>query len=390
MSKSSTGKTYSKKTFTKDEWKLKLIKDKQSIPIITSINELSIPKLLLNYFIINAYEDSSCRMAKELGLIKNNKDLIEFNDLFKINERSKIIHSIKLGKISNAMDLINNHFGFDILQNNNNYTTESNLDTKNVKNDKTEQSENEINSNDDLHFKLLLLNLTEMIRNNKNNKNNNSNNDKIDDKEFIINLINYSKEKLAPKALNNKKHMKQLELIMTLLLLPQDLSIKLPENLNKLYSLSLRTKIANLINKKLLQSIYPQITNQSKFTNLIQSTENINIMNYKLSNFNSIIKTNLRSEDFQKDENTRTDIDKSQVLSSSSTFDYAIPKTSSTSYWNETKENILTNNDTPQEKIDISDFQFESKLSQIIKLWVWSENQLHSNNIGVPRIQNNA
>lgn len=37
---------------------------------------------------------------------------------------------------------------------------------------------------------------------------------------------------------------------------------------------------------------------------------------------------------------------------------------------------------------NLSEFQFEPKLVQIMRLWAWTENQLHVNDIGIPRVEN--
>ncbi|CAB4254469.1 similar to Saccharomyces cerevisiae YMR135C GID8 Protein of unknown function, involved in proteasome-dependent catabolite inactivation of fructose-1,6-bisphosphatase [Maudiozyma barnettii] len=421
-------KYYTGKTYTPDSWKEKVTRDKQLVPGAVQDTEVAVPRLLLNYFIINAYEDASCRMAKGLGYISNNKDLLQFNSLFKITERATIVHLVKLGQISKAMEIINSNFGLEILQNENpQYSPPGSAGNDDY--DNTTQGDNNIfthnplgervdfEEDDDLHYKLLLLNLIEMIRNNKKKQGNEV------DKEFIINLINYSKDKLAPKALKNKSHMKQLELIMTLLLIPPDLDIELPCNLNKLYSLSLRSKVATLINQKLLKSIYPDITNQTKFPNVLQSPETLDILDFKLSNFKSILRTNVKSQDLQKSA-TASNSSSSSTNPTSTAFsgtsldnptstltsipisgsndgslrthassDRSLQNSLTTSKDNNLMKNMLSNNEDPlnnRDTIVIPDLQFDSKLSQIIKLWAWCENELHTNNIGVPRIQNKA
>ena len=39
---------------------------------------------------------------------------------------------------------------------------------------------------------------------------------------------------------------------------------------------------------------------------------------------------------------------------------------------------------------NLSQFQYEAKLTQLMKLWAWCENELHQNDIGVPRIEGNV
>ena len=428
-------KYYKQRAYGQKEWDNKVAKEQELLTGGKAGTEGSVPMLLLNYFIVNAYEDASCRMAKELGYITNNKDLLQFNSLFKIPERSRILNLVKLGQISNAMDMINTNFGLEILEDESDQYYPSALGNTYDKDRKIQRNSNGLLSNtqkgnntenkDDLHFKLLLLNLIEMIRNNK-KKNKGSE----VDKDFIISLISYSKEKLAPKALKNESHMKQLELIMTLLLMPQGLETELPYDLNKLYSLSLRRKVANLINQKLLKSIYPDITNQTKFPNVLQSADTMTVLDHKSSNFESTIRTDVRLPELQKIaqevainstsvhssstsgsasstiSGTASLANQSGTLSSisaSTTNNNSLrintnsersgraSTKASTAGTNVTKQ--LSNTDellSNQDTISIPDIHFESKLSQVIKLWAWCENELHQHNIGVPRVHNKA
>ena len=222
--------------------------------IQTTPIEPTLPRLLLNYFVCMAYEDSSIRMAKELGFIGNNKDVALFNDLYKIKERFLIKRLIKLGQINKAMEEINSIFGLEVLEETFN-ATESNAS----RTEKQQQQQQQFDIDGDLHFKLLLLNLIEMIRSHHQQKDASK-----DSNDFILNLIQYSQEKLAIKASSSIKKMQELELAMTLLLFPFSDStdgnnIKLPKSLQNLYSISLRSKIADLVNEKLLKFIHPKI-----------------------------------------------------------------------------------------------------------------------------------
>ena len=122
-----------------------------------------------------------------------------------------------------------------------------------------QQQQQQFDIDGDLHFKLLLLNLIEMIRSHHQQENITK-----DSNDFILNLIQYSQNKLAIKASSSVKKMQELELAMTLLLFPlsdsaDSGSIKLPKSLQNLYSISLRSKIADLVNEKLLKFIHPRI-----------------------------------------------------------------------------------------------------------------------------------
>ncbi|CCF56810.1 hypothetical protein KAFR_0B05140 [Kazachstania africana CBS 2517] len=467
---------YTRKSFSKNEWKEKVLADKfvineliynnnntcttTAIPttisstskrsnILSTVSnkEPSLSKLLLNYFITMAHEESSIRMAKELNYIKNNKDLLEFNSLFKIKERSVIIHLIKSGNINGAMDNINKSFGLSVLESiNDENSTVTNNNSNNDNNDNNEailtfnefDETNQEYEEDDLHFKLLLLNLVEMIRTYRNEKKSNENDD-----EFILNLINYSKEKLALKASTNKHHMEELELTITLLLFPinDNSNIKLPKNLKNLYSLSLRSKIANSVNKKLLEHIHPYITNQSKFPDFVggltdsdYNKASITNITKNISKYKPIIRTNTNktkeiiaaSMEIKRQElSGNKEINDIQNNSMDSQFGSI---SNSNNYWAQTKQTLFNNFNDINSHYDnslkdktlissdssssssssssdtasnskkkfvrnnnffnnISNYQYEARLIQLMKLWAWCENELHAHDIGVPRVE---
>lgn len=341
--------TYDRKSFTREQWR-KNVQDANPHDRSGSdqaTNEPAIPMLLLNYFVVMAYEDSSIRMAKELGYIKTNKDVNEFNSIYMIKKRAYIKELIKKGQILIAMEKITELFGIEVLENLNDHVTD-----------------------EDLHFKLLLLNLIEMIR---------THNDKgpVDDQEqFILDLIAYAQDKLALKASSKKEYMKEVELVMTLLLFPlsdSNGSSHLPKGLKQLYSLNLRTKVADLVNRKLLQSILPRINGELEKSGLpdllgssFQTNEIPTITNVVKSIPREAITTeNLKGELAYVEEK------------------HGRPMT--------------TNSDMSQIQGEIFEEMGEDlnkyyipndvKLVQIMKLWVWCENQLHSADIGVPRVE---
>lgn len=341
---------YNKKEFGLEEWKEKVCKDKfchdfnDESKQEHSNNEPGLLKLLLNYFVVMAYEESAIRLARELKLVHSNKDADDFNKLYKIQERALIRNLIKDGRIADAMDVIVQNFGV------------SALETFDMERAKTHDGE-------DLHFKLLLLNLIEMIREYRSQKQPVS---PEKSSEFILNLIGYSKEKLALKASTNPKHMEELELTITLLLYPLGADSMLPKRLQNLYSLSLRSRIADLINKKLLEISHPSITNQSKFPDLIGVNNSLVLANKDFANFLDMKSTNQKSNEYKPSHPSET-------------------VTESNQYWSHTKSLLST---AEGARDDIGEFQYDAKLIQIMKLWAWCENQLHKNDIGVPRIGN--
>lgn len=392
---------YERKSYSKEEWKeqvkncaklsdlynhkIKYHSNNDTV-LQSTYSEPSIPRLLLNYFVCMAYEESSVRMARELGYIKNNKDVLVFTSIYKIRERASIRDLIKKGFVSKAMEQINLIFGIEVLEGSGSQLIQQNIAGNSDKN---------TNGEDDLHFKLLLLHVIEMIREHHDK----TKIKKDDSNEFILQLIEYTQEKLAVKAASNKSYMKELELVMTLLLFPMDKNpdIKLPDSLQNLYSLSLRSKLADLVNRKLLRHIHPEIAKYAcndteSFADLIRPSDCIsgNIF----SNYNEILKA-------------RPTEDINSELTTSSLPDVKIepqgalrPKVPISESWSKTTELIKehaqkdkgnSNNedevDQSSQAFDMSEFQYEAKLVQIMKLWAWCENQLHQNDIGVPRVE---
>ncbi|AJS63309.1 BPK_HP2_G0039830.mRNA.1.CDS.1 [Saccharomyces cerevisiae] len=428
--------TYGKKCFTKEEWKEQVAKysamgelyanktihyplkiqpnssggsqDEGFATIQTTPIEPTLPRLLLNYFVSMAYEDSSIRMAKELGFIRNNKDIAVFNDLYKIKERFHIKHLIKLGRINEAMEEINSIFGLEVLEETFNATGSYTGRTDRQQ----QQQQQQFDIDGDLHFKLLLLNLIEMIRSHHQQENITK-----DSNDFILNLIQYSQNKLAIKASSSVKKMQELELAMTLLLFPlsdsaDSDSIKLPKSLQNLYSISLRSKIADLVNEKLLKFIHPRIqfeisNNNSKFPDLLNSDKKIITQNFTVYNNNLVNGSNgTKITHISSDQPINEKMSSNEVTaaansvwlnqrdgnvgtgSAATTFHNLENK----NYWNQTSE-LLSSSNGKEKGLEFnnyysSEFPYEPRLTQIMKLWCWCENQLHHNQIGVPRVEN--
>lgn len=376
---------YEKKSFTKKEWK-KVVSEttlffgsKDDLSEEEPCIEPSIPHLLLNYFIVSAYEESSIRMAKELGIIKNNKEASKFNEIYRISERAYVKELIKKGLISKAINEINERFGIEVLEKLN-----------------SESESGDSSNNEDLHFRLLLLNLIEMIRKHHQDSSNLSENKNND---FILELIEYSQEKLALKACSNKEYIKELELVMTLLLFPMENvnddsgnKIKLPKGLKDLYSLSLRSRIADLVNDKLLQCIHPQVLSQSVEGNFPDFVGNN--MFAKSSNSNDILTSKPRDDIRENTVNDSLSCCRDELCGPLGSNSWNKSNWSDTSAMlREYDSKLLSNahsstldNDQFLDRNE-SKIKYEAKLIHIMKLWAWCENQLHAYDIGVPRVE---
>lgn len=320
--------SYERKSFSREEWNENV--DKVQLP---ASGEPSVPQLLLNYFVSMAFEESSVRMARELGYVKSNREAEEFNELYRIKERAHITSLIKSGRVAEAMERISQVFGTEVLEDG--------------------------SGEEDLHFKLLLLNLTEMIREHR-RKPRNANEDSH---EFILKLVEYSQQKLAVKAASSKTHMQELELVMTLLLVPHDDEVsKLPRSLKGLYSLPIRAQVAEMVNRRLLKSIHVHVA-EGKYPDLIGGSTSD-------SNYNGILRVRPR-EDIAK-ELTSHRLGEIRDENSASRNEYD-------GDWASTAR-LLDGEDEGEQK-------FEARLVQVMKLWAWCENQLHGSGIGVPRVE---
>ncbi|ODQ61031.1 hypothetical protein WICANDRAFT_61595, partial [Wickerhamomyces anomalus NRRL Y-366-8] len=195
------------------------------------IDKQSLNHLVLNYLIFEGYESSTVKFAKEIGIDLNNKGTKQDDDEDEVNPLQKnLLMGINSIKIRNEikLNILNGEVQLAINKLNLNYP------------DLLEQ-------NNFLHFKLLLLNLIEMIRNNNDDSKNDDNNQEL----FVMNIIKFAQDKLTNKAIKNVKFMEELELTMTLLLYSNNKDL-LPAKLNELFEFKLRRDIADLVNKSIL------------------------------------------------------------------------------------------------------------------------------------------
>ncbi|QLQ78074.1 hypothetical protein HG537_0A03210 [Torulaspora globosa] len=396
-------KVYERKSFSREEWNdavaactAPLLNDGRGNVVGMGLNsgeadgstsaEPSIPKLLLNYFVCMGFEESSVRMAREMGYVKSNKDAQEFNDLYRIRERAHISKLIKTGRVSEAMEEIKSTFGIEVLECGAAGPSNGGIGGTCVSGHVGGED-----GKDDLHFKLLLLDLIEKIRKHDRDTAGNQG----DDDEFVLELIKYSQEKLALKAASNRTYMAELELVMTLLLFPKggDSKVKLPKSLKNLYSLSLRSNIAELVNRKLLRCLHSQVATHAsqiaKFPDLIGFSNGI--AGKPFSHYNEILMVRPK-----KDVGQHLTTDSLAELRDSDDGRLRSTATSANDDWSWTIDMIKEQQEDGQVKSAATsmdkassndDFDLsEARLVQVMKLWAWCENQLHNNDIGVPRV----
>lgn len=165
-------------------------------------------KMVLNYLIFEAYEASAIRFAHEVGVPLDQEEYSVA--LSSISTRSSVKLKILRGDIGGAIDELNLQYP-ELL----------------------EQDEY-------LYFKLLLMNLIEMIRK-----------EEANEERFVMDIITFAQEKLANKAIKSVRFMEELELTMTLLLYAHNKEL-LPPRLGELFEVKLRREIAQLVNRAVL------------------------------------------------------------------------------------------------------------------------------------------
>lgn len=280
------------------------------------IDKQSLNHLVLNYLIFEGYESSTVKFAKEIGIDLNNKGTKQDDDEDEVNPLQKnLLMGINSIKIRNEikLNILNGEVQLAINKLNLNYP------------DLLEQ-------NNFLHFKLLLLNLIEMIRNNNDDSKNDDNNQEL----FVMNIIKFAQDKLTNKAIKNVKFMEELELTMTLLLYSNNKDL-LPAKLNELFEFKLRRDIADLVNKSIL----------------VKDSNNLIDLNYKKKFYE------VKHED-NDNNNGNNEVN------------------------NDVDEISIDDNDEDDD--GLNSHIIDSNLKKMIKLWIWSENKAFDKNLEYPRL----
>ncbi|RCK59203.1 Glucose-induced degradation protein 8 [Candida viswanathii] len=246
-----------------------------------------INKLILDYFIHEGYEQAAVRFSKELDLDLDkgghqHTRHSSQNDLVAFTPTNQFITNInQINNEREFSDMVVHYYndnknvaGRDARENthdNHNFTRGSSYSSivqrQEIKalilsGEITEAIKRIsqyypmiLDLNNLLHFKLLRLNLVEMIRNHKFNN-------VVDqsEKEFLATILQFVRENLINKVSNLFKLLKELEITMSLLCFRFDPNITnledqvdLPEDLKKIFNLSLRNQCYRLVNQAILK-----------------------------------------------------------------------------------------------------------------------------------------
>lgn len=220
-----------------------------------------------------------------------------------------------------------------------------------------------LDRNNLLYFKLLRLNLIEMIRNHKLDQQVTNEKEKI----FLNDILTFVRENLINKVVHLQKLLKELEITMSLLCFNFDPAIKnieeqkdLPEELRKLFNLSLRKKCNGLVNRAILNLSYGEIAGGVSSVGRSNGQNEIEVQQIK----------QLQAELI------KNGVAKVEMGSVAQNDDIDSVKKTEVQQISDFGEEDGTMDEQNTEKLNM-----ESKLEKIIKLWIVTEQRLMDLNI---------
>lgn len=307
-----------------------------------------IDNLILNYFIQEGFQEAAVSFAQEIGVDIDN---------ITPNYASKFIKQLNQVEDDQFKDIVEDHFKNEellmmVCPNSKLMAGYSTIvPRKEIKRlilqgqiteairKISEYFPSILDSNTLLHFKLLKLNLIEMIRNHKLQANEN-------ERDFLDKVLKFVRENLISKVSNSFKSLKELEITMSLLCFNFDPNFHdqndLPLELQGLFDLSLRNQCYLLVNKAILQ------------------LKDVKV--YKGPDYNEFDLTKLPNNLDLSFDNMDTDY----------AFDEII---------NEEPEKLMDDDENVDEVNKLQNLALESKLERVVKLWSITEQRLVDLNI---------
>lgn len=319
---------------------------------MSSMNNSDFAEVALNYFEKNETYDSNVTPHNHHHPIVKPKIISDYST---INQRKEIKLLILKGSITDAIQKVSEYFP-------------TILDSNNL-----------------LHFKLLRLNLIEMIRNHKLANGNIA--DIALEKKFLDDILTFVRENLINKVTHSSRLLKELEITMSLLCFnfDADKSIEeqkdLPEELRSLFNLSLRNQCYRLVNKAILNLYYNEETiEENGNVNGNVNRNNQGLYNGEIEN-NKIYKGPKHLEfnllGFDKFEAQEKDIEMIADDTSDMLYDYNLKYDENIAHINannQSQDSSVSHDDNLQD--ELQDLSLESKLERIIKLWTIAEQRL--------------
>lgn len=307
--------------------------DPQSIAYLKEVSQASSDSQFLS--ISQKYNiDPDFKDLPEIREQSNNVRVVK--GYSSIKERAEIKHLILQGSVTEAIEKINEYFP-------------SVLDSNNI-----------------LHFKLLRLNLIEMIRSHKLlNKDATSE----EEKAFLSDVLSFVRNNLINKVTTSYKLLRELEITMSLLCFNFDSSIEsieqqkdLPNELRSLFDLSLRSQCYKLVNKAILRLETDRSMNfdhtfrddyQTRNDHVRQnsgSTNQFNIGAMDKDDVNAI--ANAYTDDMELSDLEDLDDTKEEYDSR-----------------RKSKDSLVKEGAIEEEDNKLQELAFDSKLERLVKLW---------------------
>ncbi|ODV96609.1 hypothetical protein PACTADRAFT_74242 [Pachysolen tannophilus NRRL Y-2460] len=248
-----------------------------------------------------------------------------------------------------------------------------------------------------IYFKLLHLNLIEIIRLQvlKKSKAINLSKDELekDEKIFLNKVLSFIKEKLSNvRMLSSKPFLKDLELTMALLCYTDEFakimsksndisssssssssSVKIPSKLKKLFDLRLRRHVANLVNRAILLNI--------------TNGDDINLVKYGNHNINGKRKNPLAFASNEEEIENKKDNNSNETNATADNDDNG---TGNDDMGDDEEESNDSNDDGAcDDNIDSLIQRYDDRdenvtLESLIKLWIWGENKLGKYDVKFP------
>ncbi|EGV63975.1 hypothetical protein PSN45_003947 [Yamadazyma tenuis] len=259
-----------------------------------------------------------------------------------INERKEIKYLILTGSITTAIEKISEFFP-------------SVLDSNNL-----------------LHFKLLRLNLIEMIRSHK-LTNPNTSGDM--EKKFLGDILGFVRTNLVNKVTRSYKLLKELEITMSLLCFNFDPSLgsvehqkDLPEELRSLFDLSLRTQCYKLVNRAILNMNKPSTESYNDLDSITEDQARYEQLNASIGSNGYAVK-HIAKDDLEAylDQDSDSNSDLESVDDETDEMGPVSSKTEGNSIQDEALED---------EANKLQTLEFESKLERVVKLWALTEHRM--------------
>ncbi|EMG45939.1 GID8 Glucose-induced degradation protein 8 [Candida maltosa Xu316] len=397
-----------------------------------------INKLILDYFVQEGYQKAAIQFSKELN--------VEIDNSYQFNTPSRTTNAVgsptsnnqfisNINQLNNEKDFSDMVIGYynNVSKNTSSKSSNHSIDNLSIFDDNSISSAYStilprqeikylilngniteaikkisqyypmiLDLNNLLHFKLLRLNLVEMIRNHKFNATVNQS-----ERDFLSSILQFVRENLINKVSNSYKLLKELEITMSLLCFKFDPNVKnlqdqidLPEDLKKIFSLSLRNQCYRLVNQAILKlynendtskfmhrherlkndandevpdndDIFDNEVHRQKMTKIYHGPKFSEFDLSKLYEYQAGINDNDEQdeEDDDDDDDDMTDLNE---------IEYTINKANNLPYKNDeaSKSNLSFNNlDNDEEMNKLTNLSLESKLERVIKLWVLTERE---------------